>query len=165
MIVQRELGWLSQSGNAWRLGTEIRPPILLALINTLIALTRGGFRNTRIWSLPACPLVAYNYMPTAPTHGCILNTHNEKKLVVGDTVAILTHMDQCITCHNSMIDRACEASLREVADDRGVAVEDVITDLTQVARRLQAVAAKRKIPFAQVVAEILGRRASESPTR
>jgi len=67
------------------------------------------------------------------------------------------HLDACQACREAMIDHASQITLREVATQKGLSVEEVIYELGLVAIALQKDARERGVPLRVVVKELLAR--------
>jgi len=67
------------------------------------------------------------------------------------------HLDACQACREAMIDHANRITLKEVATEKGLSIEDVICELGRVAITLQQDANERGVPLTVVVKELLAR--------
>jgi hypothetical protein len=67
------------------------------------------------------------------------------------------HLDACQPCREAMIDHATQITLKEVATEKGLSVEEVIRELGLVAVVLQKEACERAVPLRVVVEEMLAR--------
>jgi hypothetical protein len=65
------------------------------------------------------------------------------------------HLDGCQACREAMIDHASRITLKEVATEKGLSVEEVICELGLVAIALQKDARQRGVPLRVVVKELL----------
>jgi len=95
--------------------------------------------------------------PGAVEAGFLFTSHSAPPPKDVGLISARVHLDACQACREAMIDHANRITLKEVATEKGLSIEDVICELGRVAITLQQDANERGVPLTVVVKELLAR--------
>lgn len=74
-----------------------------------------------------------------------------------DRESFFAHLDECEACREAMLEHANDTVIEQVAVERGAAIDDIVSELSQAAKVLQDFARRKGTTLSEALDEMLGR--------